>query len=140
MSVTYVNEDSPRASGEIPYISEEELQRLHTKYTPLIPQADTTLNFSLYRLETPDLRRTAYTWSPKLFGPPVEFQEVFRSQAAFPCGYAGFFKPSIAEVLCQIPEQLVITKAANAYYIDGSTIKVFSTGSAQLAEVVWGRI
>ena len=134
VSDLWIDEKSPRASGEIPLISDERLDHLNARYAPLVFKDGV-----FHRIQTPDFRKVAYTYDPKLLD-QVEFKELYRSQAVFPCGYYGFFKPSISEVLCQIPEQLMITMAANAYYIDLGSVKVFTSGEAQLAEVVWGRI
>lgn len=52
-------------------------------------------------------RNVAYLWDPKPADKAPAFKRVAEIQTLHTYGYIGFFKPSIAEVLSQIPEQLV---------------------------------
>lgn len=134
--VTWLDEKSDRADGTIPQISDKELEVLLSKYSALIRREG-----KFYRIKNPDPRRTAYTWDPTLLE-EVQFEPMHRHDTVFPCGYHGFFKPSLAEVLCQRPDQIVIFPDINAFWIDSEDeeVKVFTTGSAQLAPVIWGKI
>lgn len=58
-------------------------------------------------IEPVNPRNVAYTWDPKPADVAPAFKEVAEIQTFHTYGYIGFFKPSIAEVLAQIPEQLL---------------------------------
>lgn len=89
---------------DIPELSDEKLNELASRIKPLV--RDKTGNAR--NIRPVDLRSVAYTWSPKRVGEPVTSLE---SLAEFRClhryGYYGMFKPSIAEVICQIPANLI---------------------------------
>jgi hypothetical protein len=59
-------------------------------------------------VDCPDLVSTAYTWDPKFKDevlPELKVLQTIRTYHGY--GYYGFFKPSIAEVLAQIPGNLI---------------------------------
>ena len=88
---------------EIPTKTDAELAKLVKKTRPLVRNKDG----NLCTIKQPDLRQTAFTWDPKglrkVKGTAVE---VAWKNTLHTFGYHGFFKPSIAEVLCQMPEGL----------------------------------
>lgn len=123
-----------RHDSDAIYISAELLAERIKRFTPLIFSDD-----KLHTFKIPDLRRVAFTWEPTELQPlsqPVE--EIMVSPTHHSCGYYGFFKPSIAEVLAQVPENL--DPRANAFYIDTSSILIARCGGGQLARTHWVRI
>lgn len=88
---------------EIPTKTDAELAALVKKTRPLVCNKDG----NLCTIKQPDLRKTAFTWDPKglrkVKGTAVDVATV---QTLHTYGYYGMFKPSIAEVLCQMPEGL----------------------------------
>ena len=83
-------------------ISQEDADNLITFYKPLVRNAETG---RLHEIELPNLFNEAFKWSPEfkdaidlnsfvLLGPAVTYHT---------CAYHGFFKPTIAEVLAQVP-------------------------------------
>mgnify|MGYP005841829801 CR=1 FL=1 len=85
----------------IPEISDEELRRRADKIKPLVYR-DGALHF----IQEPNLRGTAFMWDPALNGKAPEMREVARITTYHAYGYPAFL-PTIAEVLTQIPENLV---------------------------------
>lgn len=56
-----------------------------------------------------DIKNMSFTWGEK-FGGKVRPGKILGSALTLHSyGYAGFFKPSVYEVLCQIPKELVDT-------------------------------
>jgi hypothetical protein len=94
----------------IPKITDEELHRRAEKIKPLIKVDDG----KYFRIKDVDLHKIAFTWSPKYEGEPVQAEEVRVIHTDHLCGRPSLFKPSIAEVLAQIPEGLVDKIAAFA--------------------------
>ena len=86
----------------VPEITEERLNTLIKKIVPVVRE-----NNKLYKIEIPDLRKIAYTWDYKITEECNNLKEVMRIKTNHYCGYYGLFKPSIAEVLAQIPENLI---------------------------------
>lgn len=58
-----------------------------------------------YYVEPVDLFNVAYTWDPKPLDKAMGLETVCDIRTYHTFGYYGFFKPSIAEVLAQIPEE-----------------------------------
>lgn len=88
----------------IPDISDDALRDLAEKVKPLIRDRD---DGKPYNIRACHLRDVAYTWSPRLVGDPVEnLTTIGQFQCLHRYGYYGMFKPSIAEVLCQMPKEL----------------------------------
>lgn len=88
-------------AGGIPSISDEELANRHAKLRPLARVGE-----DLRHMADPSCLRTiAFTWSPELVGEPVtDLQPAKTVITLHSFGYHGFFKPSIAEVLAQVPD------------------------------------
>ena len=119
----------------VPKINEEKLMCLAYKIMPVIRKDD-----KLYSIEIPDLRNVAYTWEPKIVKECYNLKEITKIKTHHYCGYYGFFKPSIAEVLAQIPEDLIDMVDAfeiiNNVDSEEDEIKIFSEGNGQLATTV----
>ena len=120
----------------VPEITEEKLMCLVYKIIPVIRKGN-----KLYLIELPDLRNTAYTWEPKITKESDTLEEVTRIKTNHYCGYYGFFKPSIAEVLAQIPEDLI--GKIDAFEIIGdidsgtdTEVKIFNEGNGHLATTI----
>lgn len=92
----------------VPTITDEELERRMARFTPCAAK-----NGAVHKIKPVDPRQTAYTWSPELLD-----EVVFTQSRSVPtdhdCAYYGFFKPSIAEVLAQVPNDL--PAEYNAFY------------------------
>ena len=82
----------------IPDISDERIQELQRKLTPLVRRRG-----KLFTIKKTDPRDEAFNWGD---GEKVikHLQEVTRFRTLHTYGYHGFFKPSIAEVFAQLPE------------------------------------
>ena len=125
----------------VPEISEEKLNNLIEKIVPVVREDN-----KLYQIKIPDLRKTAYTWDFEMTEECNNLKEVIRIKTHHYCGYYGFFKPSIAEVLAQIPEDLI--GKVNAFEIISDTdsgtddeIKIFKEGNGQLATtILYGKL
>ena len=87
----------------IPEISDQKLEELAGRIRPVYEFKDGVLRY----IQPVDLRKTAYTWDPK----PAELAENLKVLSEFRTfhsyGSPMFFKPSIAEVLAQIPEEFL---------------------------------
>ncbi len=57
-------------------------------------------------IEPVDIKDESFTWSPKFLNKASEIKEIGETATHHTAGYAMFFKPSIAEVLEQIPESI----------------------------------
>ncbi len=86
--------------SHIPEISDERLHELHVRIKPVVRKSG-----DLFYIEDVDLRDIAFTWNPKTTTKSGGLKELARIQTYHTCGYYGFFKPSIAEVLAQIPQE-----------------------------------
>jgi hypothetical protein len=86
---------------KLPDISDEELARLQTFIKPLTKKGD-----ELWSIHPVDARQHSYTWDPKPLEKMEDLVLVTSVKTSHTCGYYGFVKPSIAEVLCQLPREL----------------------------------
>ena len=86
----------------IPEISDEALRQRADKIKALVHQ-DGALHF----IQEPNLRETAFMWDPILTDKAPKMREVARITTYHTFGHPALFKPSIAEVLAQIPEDVV---------------------------------
>jgi hypothetical protein len=55
-------------------------------------------------MEPVDLEGVAFTWDPKPAQVATDLREAFKVATFHSCGFPGFFKPSIKEVLAQLPQ------------------------------------
>jgi hypothetical protein len=69
---------------------------------PVIPKGG-----KLFHIKPVDLHKTAFTWDPKLREEADGLRVLTTIRTLHGYGYHGFFKPSIAEVLVQIPDDLI---------------------------------
>lgn len=87
---------------KIPEITDENLTLLSRKIRPLVLQ-----DGKLMRIEPPDPRNVAFSWSPVVTEPANGIVEIAKIRTLHGYGYYGFFKPSVAEVIAQIPEEWI---------------------------------
>lgn len=94
---------------EIPEISDEKLEELYENIKPVMEREK-----ELYWVHRPDsLRHIAFTWDPRLSNTPVKsLEKICTIKTLHTWAYYGFFKPTIAEVLSQVPENLINTAVA----------------------------
>lgn len=119
-------------------ISDEELVARRLRVTPLLLRES-----ELHRFDAPEtikeMRNTAYTWEPKNLVPlqPMEredsYVEIARGSTHHECAYYGFFKPSLAEVYAQMPDDPRIT----AFYLDSNSVAILDNGAGHIANVYW---
>ena len=100
-----------KVTNDIVKISDELLAERLKRWTPLVHNEDG----KFYTIASVDPRNIAFTWEPIITG-EVSVNVVAEKTTYHTCGYHGFFKPSISEVLAQIPDN--IGEEANGFYID----------------------
>lgn len=94
----------------IPPMDEVELVSHYQHISPIVQKNGTS--FFLRRLSTEQLSKKAYTWlnAETDYGEEVDYNklEVMTTKSMLHTfGYYGFFKPSVAEVIRQIPKELL---------------------------------
>jgi hypothetical protein len=109
-------------------IDDDLLQERLARVEPLVQKDN-----GIWRIRPVDLRRTAFTWSPELISEAKVIREIAVTPTYHSCGYYGFFKPDVAEVLAQLPDDPEI----NGFVIDIGTVKVCSCGTGQIARTRW---
>lgn len=82
----------------IPQLSAEELAARLDRIKPVLEDAD-----GLYYIEPVSPKGVAFTWEPKPTCDALDIEPLCVIRTLHSYGYYGFFKPSIAEVLAQIP-------------------------------------
>lgn len=128
-----VNADGVRVDS-VPEISDERLAELMKHFTPLVMEGD-----SLHTFDIPHLRNTAFTWSPKnMVKVEKRFHIIKTIHTNHGCGYHGFFKPSIAEVLAHVQGDDLTDSYGDHFYIDPGYIDIYKSGSAQRATTHFG--
>jgi hypothetical protein len=90
------------AEYKIPKITNERLNELVARIKPVVKNGK-----ELHYIASCDLRNTAFTWDPVLGQTAGRLMKLRTVRTLHTYGYYGFFKPSVAEVLAQIPEDLV---------------------------------
>lgn len=85
----------------IPDMADDVVDQLGTRIRPIV-----RFEGAAHYIQPVDLRRTAFTWDPKAAETAENLEPVRDIRTYHTYGYYGFFKPSIAEVLKQIPEDL----------------------------------
>ena len=98
-------------------ISDERLEQLCAKIKPVVRYATVSYGGKstcerhsegdLYYIEDVNPRNVAFTWDPKPKDEAIGLKELSQIKTFHTYGYQGFFKPSIAEVLAQIPDSLL---------------------------------
>jgi hypothetical protein len=86
----------------IPKLSEEELEKRAQTIKPVI-RFDGTLHY----IEDVHLSNVSHIWSPVKKDVASGLLPVTNVVTYHTYGYCGLFKPSIAEVLAQVPEEIV---------------------------------
>jgi hypothetical protein len=115
-------------------ISDERLAELMLRFTPLYRAEGEQ---DVWKIEIPDLRNTAFTWSPKLTE-KVNFEPIRAEFTSHGCGYYGFFKPSIAEVLSHVEDNG--NDWGNAFVIAMESVDVYGCGGGHQAVTYFGNI
>jgi hypothetical protein len=133
----------------IPDVSKERIEELAKKIKPIV-----TIAGKQRYIKPVDLFNIAFTWDPKpAFFEPKNLKPLRDITTYHRWAYYGFFKPSIAEVLAQIPAELLEEVVAfeiieqpetaddfskdeetNNAFNDGfhtAKTRLFSTGAAQ---------
>lgn len=93
----------------IPEISDERIDELLHRTWPVVRFSGKHQDRSgkLFYIHSVDPRGVAFTWDPCPTDPAKGLVEIARIRTLHTYGYYGMFKPSVAEVLAQIPEHLV---------------------------------
>ena len=92
----------------IPEIADARLTELLQSIKPLVRVNPTGLHY----IEPCDPRKVAFTWDPTPTTPANDLEPICTIRTLHTYGFYGFFKPSIAEVIAQIPEALLIETVA----------------------------
>jgi hypothetical protein len=87
----------------IPEISDERLAELAKRIRPVVRSRSNALAY----IEPCDLRRVSFIWDAKITRKASKLVKHATIRTLHTYGYYGLFKPSIAEVLAQIPEDLI---------------------------------
>lgn len=101
----------------IPKISDERLAELCERIKPIMKTEE-----GFRRIEDVDPRKVAFTWDPKPVGDVLLLAELGTCTSYHNCGYYGFFKPSIAEVLVAIPEEQL--EKVDFFWLDKASVQV----------------
>lgn len=133
---------SPDLKLSVPPISDELLAIRLARFTAYVLDNEDITQPTLQAILKPeDARRTSLIWEPEFIGEPrplADFVEMGRSQTHHRCGYYGFFKPSLAEVLAQVPDDL--PPGADSFYIDTMHYEMFAEGDGHRVWTVFGRM
>lgn len=98
----------------IPKISTEELEARYKKIKPLVRDLTGTLHW----IRRPDsLTNASFTWDPVFLKEAVGLVPVETIKTLHAYGYYGVFKPSVQEVLAQVPSHLL--GSVDAFSADG---------------------
>ena len=114
----------------IPPISNEELMRRYLKIKPVAEVAGVKYwlkNYSVHEMRYSSYFLTIIPDKQTPVGEALSNHTHYDFQCLHTFGYHGFFKPSIAEVLAQIPEDIL-----NQYTIDAFEIIAWPTCSNDL--------
>ncbi len=84
----------------IPEISDEQVAELGRTIYPVVER-----DGKLYRIEPVDPRKVAFTWLPTITDEAPRLEQVAVVSTLHEYAASVFFKPSIAEVLAQIPPE-----------------------------------
>jgi hypothetical protein len=120
-------------------ISDERLTELAKRIKPVVRFAEGEEGLfvhskgSLYYIKDVDLRKTAFTWDPEADRLADTFTTICDIQTYHSWSYYGFFKPSIAEVLTNIPEEFleqvvafeIVSQPETAYDFGGENQEAF---------------
>lgn len=87
---------------QIPKISDDRLNELYARIKPVV-EFDGVKHY----IRKCHLRTTAYTWDAKKTKAAPALKELLAIRTYHTYGYHGFFKPSIAECIAQIPNDVI---------------------------------
>lgn len=108
-------------------IEDDKLKQLFSKIKPVVRKDGCN---GLYYIKDVDLRNVAFTWSPEITEDATGLKP-FKTIITFhKYGYQGMFKPSIAEVLAQIPKRY--TNKCVAFEID-KNVKIDTKNSCHIS-------
>lgn len=96
---------------EIPQISDERLSDLAVAIRPVY-RLKGSLVFMRYPKSNIHLRTRSFLWAPKPAGRALALEQICVLNTLHTWNYYGIFKPSIAEVLAQIPNELTSVAVA----------------------------
>lgn len=97
----------------IPKLSQEELEQRYKNIKPLIMK-----DGNLYYIERPEcLTSMSFLWNPRLKERVQDLESVTTIKTLHTYGHYALFKPSVKEVLAQIPDNLLGTVCA--FYLRG---------------------
>lgn len=104
----------------IPYMSDEELMRRYLKIKPVATVDGVKYWLRNYSLK--ELSNMSYIWYARTdkqapVGTALEHHTCYDFECLHTYGYPGFFKPSISEVLAQIPEEIFKQYSIDAFEI-----------------------
>ncbi len=104
----------------LPYLTDDELLARYKRIKPIVSIDE--VYYYLKRYNVKMMRNVAYLWNvDDDIRAKVDMTDA-KTLAEFPCyhtyGYVGFFKPSIAEILQQFPDDVL--DEANAFYMTHS--------------------
>lgn len=124
--MNFIQEKGPN----VPEINDAVLDRLMRRFVPLVLCGN-----RICAIEIPDPRQTAFTWDPTFLN-EVDFTPVREVKTDHNCAYHGYLKPSIAEVLAQVPDDL--PEQCNAFYIDIDSVEVYRSGGGHRVTTIFG--
>jgi hypothetical protein len=84
----------------IPTITDDELAKLAGRIKPVVLSEGKP-----HYIKPVDLRKVAFTWAPSPVKVATGLKPLADIRTYHTYGYYGFFKPSIAEVIAQIPKK-----------------------------------
>ena len=118
---------------EIPEMSNEQIVRWYATIKPIVHKNGTPCY--LRKLSEKELTNSAYTWlnNPKDFAEAVDYNKlsvIADIKMLHTWGYYGFFKPSVGEVIRQIPPRII--KDVVAFEIICGAIGMNSIYNAEL--------
>ncbi len=87
----------------IPLVTDSRLKQLASKIRPVVRNRNNALAY----IEPCNLRNIAFAWDPKITRKASNLVKHATIKTLHTWSYYGFFKPTIAEVLAQIPEDLI---------------------------------
>lgn len=86
----------------IPKLSKERINELYSRIKPVYEYKR-----RLYYMKDVDLFNIAFTWDPKPLKPASGLEKIVDIETLHTWAFYGFFKPTIEEVLCQIPKEYI---------------------------------
>jgi len=113
---------------KIPSLSEKKLLERASRIKPVVRDKE-----SLHFIKPVDIQSVAFTWAPELTEDAEMLHEFHRIKTYHSFGYGGLFKPSIEEVLAQLPDDIARQMVAFETFLMSQEI---CDGSYHLAETI----